>query len=106
MARKTVPTSIRKAVADRDGGRCRFCGTPVAVEAHHILYRSQGGSDAEDNLISLCVTHHALVHSDKRRYQPILLMALEFGRRGIQLSVPQTERWLGKEKRDGTETAL
>lgn len=33
------------------------CSRP-AVHAHHIKARSQGGSDDEWNLVSLCAAHH------------------------------------------------
>jgi hypothetical protein len=30
------------------------------VHAHHIVPRSHGGSDTEDNLVALCACHHLL----------------------------------------------
>ena len=101
-----VPMDIRRQVADRDKGRCRFCGTAVNVQAHHIVYRSQGGKDLVDNLISLCLEHHALVHSDKRTWMPLLLAALEFGRRGMTISVPQAQRWLASDHAPMTSKLL
>lgn len=50
------------------GGLCSFIDPP-----HHIIYKSGGGGDNHDNLITLCRKHHDLVHSDKRKYQPILI---------------------------------
>jgi hypothetical protein len=39
-----------------------FAGCPVAarhpVHAHHVVYRSRGGSDFKSNLVSLCAAHH------------------------------------------------
>jgi 5-methylcytosine-specific restriction endonuclease McrA len=97
-----IPPKVRKAVTERDGGRCRWCGAP-ATEQHHVVYRSQGGKDEESNLVSLCGRHHALAHSDKRRYMPLLLAALEYQRRGINVSVSQVARWL--EVRSDSEEA-
>lgn len=45
------------------------------LEVHHILYRSQGGGHDQENLITLCNTCHGRAHSNKKRYQPILLEA-------------------------------
>jgi 5-methylcytosine-specific restriction endonuclease McrA len=90
---KAIPARIRQSVTERDGGRCRWCGTPTS-ECHHIVYRSQGGQDEVDNLILLCTRDHALVHSNKRRFMPLLLATLEYQRRGVSASVPQVERWL------------
>ncbi len=47
----------------RDGRRCRWCSSVVALGVHHILYRSQGGPDVEANLITLCQVHHARAHT-------------------------------------------
>lgn len=57
--------------------RCRFCGTTQDLHVHHIVYRSGGGGDEATNLITLCLRHHALVHSDKRRWQPVLQAYIE-----------------------------
>ena len=39
-----------------------MCGG-VASDVHHIVYRSQGGTDDVSNLIALCRTHHEKAHS-------------------------------------------
>lgn len=41
---------------------CRNC-PQKATDAHHILLRSQGGDDVEDNLIPLCRQHHFEYHN-------------------------------------------
>lgn len=35
------------------------------LEVHHIIYRSNGGSDDEDNLVTLCHTCHSDLHHGK-----------------------------------------
>lgn len=40
---------------------CEICLNPK-IEVHHIIFRSQGGPDSEENLISLCRKHHSLAH--------------------------------------------
>lgn len=56
-------------------GRCVFCGTTSNLHYHHIYYRSERKDLIDDpsNGIMLCEEHHRLVHSNKRKYQPILL---------------------------------
>ncbi len=43
----------------RDGGACQVPGcSRAAVHAHHVIFRSAGGSDDESNLVSICAAHH------------------------------------------------
>lgn len=89
-----IPTDVRSAVNARDRSRCRFCGKDGG-HLHHIRYRSEGIDHSETNLITLCHEHHELVHSNKRRWKPLLLAVIwmEYcGRR--HLTVPQVERIL------------
>ena len=53
---------LHQTVLERDGWRCQFCGTMQRLEVHHIRFRSHSGVDSEENLITLCVNCHALVH--------------------------------------------
>ena len=52
---------------------CQLCGSTNYLHIHHIYYRSQLGLTVEKNLIRLCERCHSLVHSNKRKYQPMLL---------------------------------
>jgi hypothetical protein len=52
---RTVSQKVRR----RDGCRCQVPGcSRRAVHAHHIVSRSRGGSDDDENLVSLCAFHH------------------------------------------------
>lgn len=42
---------------------CVRCGTPFQVERHHIVFRSQGGTDDDSNLVSLCHDCHQKLHA-------------------------------------------
>ena len=63
-------------VYKRDNECCRFplCGKKN-IELHHIYYRSERKDliDEPSNCIMLCSEHHKLVHSNKKKYQPMLL---------------------------------
>lgn len=53
-------------VLDRDGHECQNCKSKSKdnkLEVHHIIFRSNGGSDEESNLITLCKTCHGKVHA-------------------------------------------
>lgn len=59
--------NVKAYVLARDGYKCQ-CGQKGCserLEVHHIIFRSQGGSDAPDNLITLCSKHHKALHDGK-----------------------------------------
>ncbi|MGV8122320.1 MAG: hypothetical protein AB2L14_21370 [Candidatus Xenobiia bacterium LiM19] len=47
-------------VLERDGYKCQVpgCSNRRNIHAHHLKFRSRGGSDSELNLLSLCTAHH------------------------------------------------
>ena len=52
----------------RDGYKCQCCKgkhKDSKLEVHHIIFRSQGGSDGQENLITLCHTCHKALHDGK-----------------------------------------
>ena len=54
----------RKAVLHRDNYTCQCCGKKKCrLEVHHIIFRSNGGTDNEENLITLCTDCHKGVHA-------------------------------------------
>jgi len=59
--------NVKAYVLSRDNYRCQSgkkgCGKKMHV--HHIKYRSNGGSDAPNNLIVLCEKHHNQLHAGK-----------------------------------------
>jgi 5-methylcytosine-specific restriction endonuclease McrA len=47
--------AIREQVLARAGWRCQACGVRRRLDVHHVVKRSQGGSDFDlDRLIALC----------------------------------------------------
>jgi hypothetical protein len=59
---RTVPAPIRRALEHRDGG-CRFPGCGLRVcDAHHVRHWADGGETRLGNLVSLCASHHRMVH--------------------------------------------
>src|ERR1035437_5700560 len=50
-------------VLDRDGYQCKKCKAKnVKFNVHHIIFRSEGGTDSPENLITLCESCHGKVH--------------------------------------------
>lgn len=82
MAREddSVPADVRAEVYERDHGVCRVCGRYIELgyrAVHHIEYRSEGGPNTVENLITIgwlpghdC--HLPVVHANKKLWQPIL----------------------------------
>lgn len=55
-------------VLNRDGYKCQICKgkhKDSKLEIHHIVFRSQGGSDEAENLITLCHTCHSALHAGR-----------------------------------------
>jgi 5-methylcytosine-specific restriction endonuclease McrA len=61
---RTIPPATRRAVLQRDRHRCQVpgCSNRLWLDIHHLEYFSDGGDHSEQNLITLCCTHHQLVH--------------------------------------------
>ena len=57
-------SSRRSAILHRDNYTCQCCGKKKCrLEVHHIKFRSNGGTDDEGNLITLCEDCHKGVHA-------------------------------------------
>ena len=59
--------NVKAYVLVRDDYKCQ-CGKKGCsdeLRVHHIIYRSNGGSDNPDNLITLCKKHHMSLHDGK-----------------------------------------
>ena len=57
-------SSRREAILHRDNYTCQCCGKKnCRLEVHHIKFRRNGGTDDEENLITLCEDCHKSVHA-------------------------------------------
>lgn len=60
--------NTKAMVLNRDNCTCQYCKgkhKDNKLEVHHIVFRSQCGSDEESNLITLCHTCHKDLHSGR-----------------------------------------
>jgi len=63
-----IPPKVKKAVYERDWGRCIFCGSLGLPEAHYIS-RAHGGLGVEPNIVTSCRRcHDRLDNSPDRPY--------------------------------------
>ena len=71
----TIPENIANDLLAKCGRLCCICRRlrPVLLQVHHIVERSEGGTDDFDNLIALCIMCHSDVHTTRpftRRFTP------------------------------------
>lgn len=60
--------NAREYVLHRDGHTCQACkgkSKDKVLNVHHIMHRTDGGTDKPDNLITLCATCHKAYHKGK-----------------------------------------
>ena len=58
--------NLRIACLMRDEYTCQHCNTQrIHLQAHHIVFREQGGKDTLNNLLTLCETCHKRLHQGK-----------------------------------------
>ena len=74
-----VSKNTYEEVFNRDKGLCALCSSSFSLQYHHILYRSERKDliNEPNNGIMLCLNCHNLVHSNKKKYQPLLLEIAE-----------------------------
>jgi 5-methylcytosine-specific restriction endonuclease McrA len=49
-------------VMARDKWKCRCCGRRNNLHCHHVRFRSHGGDDIMENLLTLCDECHSKLH--------------------------------------------
>jgi hypothetical protein len=62
-----APYWLRRQVFHRDGGTCTFPGCEMKrfLNPHHVVHWSRQGPTDLDNLVTVCSTHHALLHEGR-----------------------------------------
>lgn len=61
---RDVPLWLERLVRHRDGYECAFsgCGMTTFLKSHHIVHWEDGGPTDLPNLVTVCHSHHKLVH--------------------------------------------
>ena len=59
-----TPAWLRRAVFHRDGNRCTFpgCEAKRFLNPHHIQHWAKKGPTELNNLVTVCSSHHTLIH--------------------------------------------
>jgi 5-methylcytosine-specific restriction endonuclease McrA len=61
-------TQLRRRILDRDGWTCQKCNLVSfngGLHVHHIIHKKNGGTEIEENLITLCNPCHKAEHRQK-----------------------------------------
>ena len=91
-------------VFERDGWRCTVpgCSARRNLHAHHIEFRSRGGSDAPENLTTLCAVHHQRgVHAGRVEITGRAPSALVY-ELGLRPGLPPLERYRSGDRKNST----
>ncbi|MCX6141823.1 MAG: HNH endonuclease [Ignavibacteriales bacterium] len=73
----SIPSSRRKSILfaqPPEQTPCQICGETRVTNVSHIIPRELGGSESDDNIISLCANHHYLfdqVHLTEEEFSKI-----------------------------------
>jgi len=91
--RDDIPPTTRHEVKLRFNHMCAYCGrSHSCLHIHHIKYRSEGVDHSLGNLVLLCDAHHDMVHSNKRKWQPMLMEFIERLEGGLRPSLALMEK--------------
>lgn len=76
---KTGYDKLCDLVDKRDGRRCIICNSDYGIHHHHVVRRTHGGADREDNLVLLCYKCHDIyAHGKKEKsYRSMFLEYLD-----------------------------
>ena len=84
--KRKVDPSVYQKVMERDGcclwGMLHQDGCAGRLHMHHITFRSRGGDDSMENIITLCRKHHDQAHRHQispEELTEVLAKFLQFG---------------------------
>jgi len=60
-----IPEKTKNFVYWRDDWKCRHCGRRDMLDPHHVIFRSQGGTNKCNNLLALCRPCHDDIHNGR-----------------------------------------
>jgi 5-methylcytosine-specific restriction endonuclease McrA len=76
----------------RDSYKCRHCGNRNGIHPHHVIYKSHGGKDELNNLITLCHQCHLEgVHKHK-----LEITVLDTTENDVVVSFKRLKNWIPK----------
>jgi hypothetical protein len=77
-ATKKLKLDERLAALKRDKFKCTKCKSKQGLHVHHIIHRKNGGTNEEDNLLTLCELCHAEAHRGEPVYNIMIKKLFQF----------------------------
>ena len=72
-----ITESTRHYVFTRDNWHCRHCNNSHGLDPHHVVYKSAGGMDVPNNLLTLCRKCHDDIHGGRLMIETIAELATD-----------------------------
>jgi 5-methylcytosine-specific restriction endonuclease McrA len=69
-----ISDEVKRYVLFRDEWRCRHCRTSWGLDPHHVIFRSAGGPDTPNNLLTLCRKCHDDVHGGRLKIEIVTVV--------------------------------
>jgi hypothetical protein len=66
-----LTNAVRQFVFMRDTWHCRNCFNSNGLDPHHVVYKSAGGTDTANNLLTLCRKCHDDIHAGRLRIEVV-----------------------------------
>ena len=63
MKYRALWSRIKHRIIKRDKC-CKVCGSAEDLTVHHIIERRNGGSNDDENLMTVCQTCHRKIHAE------------------------------------------
>jgi len=79
---------------------CFFCGEDGALDQHHIVPKRHGGSDKDDNLVTLCPTCHAKIERELYNKEFYEKISDSLGESSDQTTIDDSQQKLEDKKQD------
>lgn len=83
-----LPAHVRRAVVNRDGGKCRLCWSTYRLHVHHLDEHGQNNiapNHDPANLVTLCRPCHMRLHLEDMRLTPEIIARADRVRAGEEL---------------------
>ena len=93
-------TNTQEYVLCRDKHTCKACNRKTGkMHVHHVIWKTNGGADLPENLITLCEKCHSKVHSNQRFNLKVVELFEGVKKRFVHTTIlnsvmPELYRWL------------